>query len=229
MKFVFALFGAMAVVISSAQSIVSSFSHSGSVSVATQSVDYRYTRGGSPRSGYYWYWRQYTDQTTQQQQPIPVNGTTGLQDAIGTFYSPSYEAIGAGSTSFSNTSAAASFDVYLRSATLFSPKLRAHQGASVSSTASDTATFTVLTPTYLSVYVSGSNRVTARLTDITSGDVIFGGTSGGSFADTVDPGTYQLTTMLSSSAALNTQTGVFTNLGKNAFSASAHISFGPPR
>jgi len=207
-----------------AQNILSAVGHTGSVTTATESVDYVYTRGGSPRTGYYWYWRETVRQTSQAGTAIPLNGSSDLQQAAGTYYSPMYGALAIGFDWFVNTPTMATFDLLLAAETVFQPVLAAHQGATVTSDARDSFTFTIATASYVSFSVAGPST-TAQLIDVAANEAIWTGT--GNFSDTLDPGTYRISTIVHTSAAANTQTNTSTNLGTNLSWTVVHLSVTP--
>lgn len=210
-----------------AQDIVASYSSSGTVSANTRSVDYRWTRGGSPRTGYYYYWRQYSDQSTSNQLPISLNaGPTGVK-SIGTWYQPSYIGSAAGTAEFSNSPNYAEFDASLQASTQFAPNLAAHQGASVASSASEYFTFTISQSSLVTFeFVAGSNA-SITLTDVASNEVIWGGSTAGSFSDALDAGTYAVKVNLALSAAQDTQTGSSQNIGSNFTAAKVRVVVQP--
>jgi hypothetical protein len=207
-----------------AQNILSAVSHTGSVTTSTQSVDYVYTQGGSPRSGFYWYWRQIVEQTSRATNLIPLNGSSDLQQAAGTFYSPMYGALGIGFDWFVNTPTVATYDLLLAAETVFQPVLAAHQGASVATDTRDTFTFTITAPSYVSFSVAGPSA-NAQLIDVAANEAIWSGA--GNFHDTLDPGTYRISTMVLASAGANTQTNTSTNPGTNLGWTVVHMSVTP--
>ena len=78
---------AMAVVPAAlAQNTVSSFSGSGTAYASTTSTRYVYTRGGGPRTGFYWYWNPKLVQATQVSTSIPFTGTSAPQFSFGSIF-----------------------------------------------------------------------------------------------------------------------------------------------
>lgn len=210
----------------SAQNILSGVGHLGSVATATQAVDYVYTQGGSPRSGFYWYWRERVEQTSQAGNAIPLNGSSDLQAAAGNFYLPMYGALAIGFDAFVNSASHATYDLLLAVETVFQPVLAAHQGATVSGDARDSFTFTITTASYVSFSVAGT-ATNAQLIDVAANEAIWSGA--GSFADTLDPGTYRISAMVTRSAGANTQTNVSSNPGTNLAWTFVHLDVSPGR
>jgi hypothetical protein len=207
-----------------AQNILTGIAHTGSVTTSTQSVDYVYTRGGSPRTGYYYYWRETVEQSTQAGNAIPLNGSSDLQSAAGTFFSPMYGALAIGFDSLVNTPTHATYDLLLATETVFQPLLAAHQGATVHGDARDSFTFTLATASHVSFNVAGT-ATNAQLIDVAANEAIWSGT--GPHADTLDAGTYRISVIVTEAAAANTQTNTASNPGTNLAWTLVHLDVTP--
>ena len=212
------------------QNIVSAAYHSGGLSAATQSVDYRWSTGGSPRSGIYHYWRQFLDQSLSASGTIPLNGIATPISVIGTTYSPVFSAQATGKTTFANSPTSCDFTCDVSTGDSFQPNLSIHQGASISANASDYFTFTIDKPSYVSLSLTG-NGGALNLIDSLANESIFGASSAGSFADTLDPGTYAVRLSTGVASAQNRQTGLSQLLGINSLAAHVelHITGGAPQ
>lgn len=110
-----------------AQAILTNVSLMGSVSANTQAVQYVRTRGGSPRSGFYYYWRAVIKESTTANVPIALNASTGAVSSTGTFYSQSYTPAGSGRTTFVSYATSAAFSFSGQMSTTVLPTLVAHQ------------------------------------------------------------------------------------------------------
>lgn len=210
------------------QDIVTAVSHSGSVSVSSQSVDYRWSLGGSPRSGLYHYWRQYVDQTTQAQNAIPLNGTSDLQLTVGTFYSPAYGAMAIGWNTFSSSPDLAVYDVTLATETVLSPTLAAHQGASATANTNDSFEFTTDSAVNMTLDVAGAPDALITVVNVLTGEGVFYAFGTASLtAGDLDPGTYRVHTVLNETATDNMQTGGTSNLGANLLYTIVHLTVSP--
>jgi hypothetical protein len=210
-----------------AQNIVTAPSNAGSVSVSSRAVDYRYVLGGSPRTGFYHYWRQYTDQTTGASNTTPLNGSSDLQATVGTFYQPFYGALAIGLNSFVNSPTQASYDLVLAVETVFAPLLAAHQGAAVSALASNHFDFTISGTTTVTLDVGGSTQASVQLVDVLANEAIFAASGTGHFSDTLDPGIYRVTASVAASAAADTQTGTSSNPGTSLSYTIVHLGVTP--
>lgn len=223
---VLGLFAPLLVPSASAQDLVTPVSHSGSTSASTASVDYRYTRGGSPRTGYYWYWRQYTDQGSSAGSPFALNSDSGIQLALGTFYSPYYGAIAYGMDRFATDAVSADYTVLVATETVLDPALAAHQGASVSARVDDSFVFTVDVGIDVTLDDGGLGG-SIVLVDMFANETVLAGSQGQSVTASIDPGTYRVSTLLMASAEHNTQTGISTNTGTNVQFLLAHLHIVP--
>jgi hypothetical protein len=207
-----------------AQDILTGVAHTGSVTTSTESVAYVYTRGGSPRTGYYWYWREIVEQTSQAGNAIPLDGSSDLQLAAGSFYLPIFGALAIGLDWFVNTPTHATYDLLLATETVFQPVLGAHQGATVTADARDTFTFTITAPAYVVFDVAGPSA-DAMLIDVAANEAIWSGT--GSFADTLDAGTYRISTIVRETAGADTQHNTSTGAGTNLAYTVVHLDVTP--
>jgi len=210
------------------QDIVTAVSHSGTVAVSSQAVDYRWTLGGSPRSGFYHYWRQYLDQTTQTQNAIPLNGTSDLQLTVGSFYTPLYGAMAIGWNTFSNSPALAVYDVTLATETVLSPTLAAHQGASAAANTSDSFEFTTTSGVNMTLDVAGAPDALITVVNVSTGEGVFYAYGTASLvAGDLDAGTYRVHTVLNETATDNLQTAVTSNLGASLLYTIVHLTVSP--
>jgi hypothetical protein len=206
--------------------VVSNFTQGGAVSPTTVAGHYVYTRGGSPRTGFYWYWRHYTDQTTQTPFDIPLNGTTGVQTSTGTFFQPNYTAATSATTTFTNGATEADYSLsYLESAH-FAPKLGDHQEASAMPAADGFVEFTITRNCICTVQTHGTYGFT-HMVNVGFGSVIFGG--GGPMTQTIQlgPGTYYIELAFSYTASRNMQTAQTTNWGSTSRTASMTVKIKP--
>lgn len=146
-----------------AQNVLSSETLMGSVTGATVSGHDVWTRGGSPRTGYYYYWKPVTLQSTNDSIGVPYNQSTGLIWSRGTYYLPAYTASGVGSTSFTNNASEAifSFNVYGGVSAL--PVLPAHEWASDTLTANPRFYFSVPNDTDVTITFSGKTQAGSNL------------------------------------------------------------------
>ena len=195
-----------------AQNPVTSFSHYGNTSESATSTKYVYTRGGSPRTGFYHYWRATQVEGISKTTPIPAPGTTGWQAATGVYFSPSYTAKTLATTSVSSTATETTYSALLEAMTVFNPILGSHQAAAVSSGGYDYATFTIDTPSLVTIKPKG-NGGSIQLIDLASNEAIFSSSGTGSFADTIDAGSYEVVLRVNMESSNNTQTGAISNLG----------------
>lgn len=226
-KFFWVAMGFLTTVGAFAQNPVVSFSHYGNLTVDASATEYVYTRGGSPRTGFYYYWRAYPRQNVSQTASIPAPGTTGLITALGTYFSPNYSASADAKTAYVAGAATTTYSAGITASTVFAPVLAPHQAATVSEVGYDYAYFTVDVPTYVTIAPHGAGGSIA-LYDTTSGEAIFSSTGTGGFADTIDPGTYEIILLVNMNAGQNTQTGVSQNLGsfKSALTYTATFAAG---
>ena len=202
-----------------AQNIVASYSQYGTISASAQAFDYRYTRGGSPRTGFYWYWRQYTDQILRSTSGSNLNSKSVPASVTGTFYQPTYPAKATGWALFSNTPTSAIFKSEISASDDFELNLLSHQAANASASATESFTFTITSPSLVSIALTGSNG-TLQLIDNAANEAIFSAGGMGTFSDTIDPGTYTIKLTANVASSMNTQSGVSLGLGLN--SALAH-------
>ncbi len=190
-----------------AGNIVSGFSHSGLASVSATADKYVWTRGGSPRTGYYYYWRDVREQTSQGYASVPLPGGSNLAQAIGTYYSPSYSITGAAVANFSNSATTALYSVNSIGRFVWNPALPDHAAASESISLQDIFNFTVATDTTVTVTPAGTSTYHIFL----GGGVPDEGgssTSNGPITMVLLAGSYYMEINASNSVADNTQTGL---------------------
>src|SRR5262249_28236227 len=156
------------------------------------SGDYRYTRGGSPRSGFYWYWRLYTDQSLHSSAAMPLNGASGIQAATGSYYKPTYSALSSATNTLSNTATQSVFSVRLNLVTPPYTPLHTHQLASLYAQTEDIFTFTLDSASDVRLVVTMRNGGYVQFDSIDNGELRFGAYGSTTFHDVLPAGTYRL-------------------------------------
>lgn len=149
--------------LAAAQNIVTNVSLLGSATTATQSGHDVWTRGGSPRSGTYYYWRPVTLQTTSDEIPFSFNASTGRVVTTGTYYTPHYTASCAGVTTFTNGPTSAQFSFAGQTATTAVPALPPHEWCSATASLTPRFYFSVPNDTVVTITLTGSAQSGSNL------------------------------------------------------------------
>lgn len=189
-----------------AQNILTSYSHSGSVTAMTTADEYVYTRGGSPRTGYYWYWRDYRRQTTSSAIPIPFNGLSPWVWSHGTYFQPNYAVAGEAGAGLSNSPTQAFYSVRLNDQFVWGPALGPHAAAAVSSSVQDIFTFTLAVDSRVTITPGGTSAFHLFVGGPPP-DEGSSSTSGPPISMVLLAGTYYVELNATNSAYANTQTG----------------------
>ena len=205
--------GFAATAVAFAQNVVSDYSGSGTISVSTNSTRYIYTKGGSYRTGFFWYWRAVQEQVTQAQGTVPLPGTTDPLTTAGTYFPIRYSVGDLARTTFSNSDTLAVFTATLGARTLLDPTgMPDHAYASVDANLTDTFSFTIPNGADVTLIVKGGATAHYLIRDSTG--IYYGyGYGPTSFTIPLDPGSYELDMIADAGAFENTQTGTTSNVG----------------
>lgn len=139
-----------------AQTILTDVSLTGDATASTQSIEDVWTRGGSPRTGFYYYWRPVVRQSTSMSVPLAFNAPTGLVTSTGDYYQPPYTANVLASTKFVNKAATALFVVKGQSMDTAIPDLPAHHRCSATASFAPRLYFTVPADTFVTITFKGA-------------------------------------------------------------------------
>jgi hypothetical protein len=139
-----------------AQTLLTNPTLQGSAAASTLSVEDVYTRGGSPRGGYYHYWKPVTKQSTNATVPFAFNAATGDVTSTGNYFTPSYAATTSGSTTLSNLAKTATFKFTGQNATTVLPPLVAHQHCTVIALLTPRFYFSVPNDTIVTITYTGA-------------------------------------------------------------------------
>jgi hypothetical protein len=197
-----------------AQALLSNVSMQGALTTSTTSGHDVYTRGGSPRSGYYYYWRAVTLQTTSSTVPLDLNMSTGVVTSTGTYYAPNQTALGVANVSFKNEPAAANWNFSTKEFTSPLPGLPLHEWATATVTATPRIYFSVAADTDVTITMDGTLTPSSNLYAL-SGE-IYPSESGRPNTYTVTAGgTYcYWATATTAATAVNSNSGTLTiNIG----------------
>lgn len=219
----------------SAQTLVSNPSLSGSVTAAVTAGDYRYTKhtissgGRGGHTSTYYSWDLFKDESLTTSLTMLLNGNSGTAAPIGTFYGPTYSATATGITSLTSTAASATFTTTYGAGTVLTTPQLLHQMVTTSVSGSSTFYFTLTARASIAVTANGSsNGALALYGNLDEGvGVIFGlsGPGGTGSNITLGPGTYWITSSTSGSALQDTLANSFINLGTTDSSYSFTLTF----
>lgn len=189
------------------QNMISSFSHTGTFSVSTRADQWVWSLGGSPRSGFYHYWRDYLRQSTGDSAAIPLGGTSNSVSTTGNYYSPNYSVSGSASTSFTNSATEALYNVSFADQFVWGPTLPAHAAATEGSNIQDIFDFTLTQDSDVTITPTG----TANYHIFIGGGVPDSGasnTSNGPISMVLLAGSYYVEVNATDSVTDNTQSGI---------------------
>lgn len=206
--------------------IVSNVNHYSFLQVGTTSFDYKYTRGGSPRTGFYWYWRLTTHQSTQLTANTALNASSGLVTSNGTYFGPTYYGSGLSSNTFSNGVTLATYTASLQANTDLLTTLTAHQGATANAVNEDEFSFTLPSDSFITLTAKGTQYATVTLSSVADG-TIYTAVGNGSFADNVVAGDYTVIGRTNQSALRNLFTGQSISPGLTKTSLTYSIKVSP--
>ena len=139
-----------------AQTLLTNVAIQGSAATSALSVEDVYTRGGSPRSGFYHYWRPVTKQSLSASVPLDFNTATGDVVTTGNYFAPSCSAYASASTSLLNRNSAATFRFVGQTATTALATLGAHQHCTVTALLSPRFYFSVPKDTLVTISFAGT-------------------------------------------------------------------------
>jgi hypothetical protein len=189
------------------QGVITAYSHSGTLTATTTADQYIYTLGGGPRTGRYYYWRDVREQTTGGSTGIPLDGSSAVEQAVGTYYQPTYSVTGQASTSLVDDALQATYTFSLADEFVWGPTLPAHAAASASTTVQDILDFTISVDCVVTITPTGSSayHIFVGGPPADSGSSY---TSNGPITMVLLAGSYYVEVNANNSVMSNTQTGV---------------------